>query len=154
MVSTNDSTVDNDCVFSRRSHHRSGEGRCSRGNWSVMNIATMVLGFMLFWPLGLVILFWIISGRDVRDIPDAIKQKWSDTFGSSQSRASFHGYSNSENAVFNEFQQTQFDRISEIKEEIKNRARSFGDFRANAKRRAQEKEFQDFMSSNPDQHDD
>ncbi len=154
MVSTNDSTVDNDCVFSRRSHHRSGEGRCSRGNWSVMNIATMVLGFMLFWPLGLVILFWIISGRDVRDIPDAIKQKWSDMFGSSQRRASFHGYSNSENAVFDEFQQTQFDRISEIKEEIKNRARSFGNFRANARRRAQEKEFQDFMSSNPDQHDD
>ncbi len=154
MISTNNSTVDNDCEYGRHSRRRFEGGCCSRGNWSLMNIAAMVLGFVLFWPLGLAVLFWNISGRDVRDIPGTVKQKWSDMFGGSHNRASYHGYSSSENAVFDEFQQTQFDRISEIKEEIKNRARRFGDFRANARRRAQEKEFQEFMSSNPVQGED
>ena len=31
-------------------------GCCSKGNWSGFNIAAMVIGFVLFWPLGLVVL--------------------------------------------------------------------------------------------------
>jgi hypothetical protein len=155
MISANNSTMDDasqhsDAPYGRRSRG----GCCTRGNWSGLNIAAMVLGFVFFWPLGLAVLFWNISGRSVKDIPQAVQSKWSSTFGGSFSRGRHHGSADSENSVFDEFQQTQYDRISEIKEEIKNRARSFTDFRSNARRRAEEKEFRDFMAGNPVREDD
>lgn len=139
MSSSNGSTVDKSDNWS---FGCSGKGSCT-GNWSGRNIAAMVIGFVLFWPIGLVLLYWNIKGRDVRDLPKAIKDKWSKVSSGSGCK-----YSSSENSVFDEFQQTQHDRISELKEEIKNRSRNFREFRTSAQRRADEEEFKDFMSSN------
>lgn len=115
-----------------------------KGSWTGFNIAAMVVGFVFFWPVGLVVLYWIIRGRDVRDLPQAARQKWSQFFGGGSGRSG-----HSDNVVFNEYQQTQYDRIREIKEEIRERQRRFGDFRADIKRRGDEEEFNRFMSSTP-----
>jgi len=56
----------------------------------------------------------------------------------------------SHNSVFEEFQQTQYDRIAEIKEEISERARRFNEFRSDAKRRAEEEAFNSFMANRPE----
>ncbi|NIT62374.1 MAG: DUF2852 domain-containing protein, partial [Gammaproteobacteria bacterium] len=37
----------------------------------------MVVGFVLFWPIGLFLLFWNITGRDVQELPQAIRSLWS-----------------------------------------------------------------------------
>lgn len=121
--------------------------KCSKsGQWSKFNIAAMVIGFVLCWPVGLFILFWIISGRHVKEIPSAAQSLWSSLFGGSGMAAK----SSSDNSIFNEFQQTQYDRIHEIKEEIKDRAKRFSDFKSDAKRRADEAEFKDFMANRAD----
>ena len=146
MPSSSSSTVDDS-----RQYHHSRKGCCKKGNWSGMNIAAMVIGFVLFWPVGLILLFWNLSGRDVRDLPSAIQEKWSAMFNGSFCRKNKD--SKGENSVFDEFQQTQYDRITEIKEEIKNRASSFRDFRSKAKRRADEAEFKEFMSSDRSKQD-
>lgn len=131
----------------------SGGWRCSKGpckgRWSAPNIAAMVFGFILFWPVGMVVLFWILSGRNVKDLPNAIHSQWNAIFG----RENNDTDNGTENSVFNAFQQTQYDRISEIKEEIKMRARRFRDFRSNAKRRADEEEFNQFMADKPSDDD-
>lgn len=118
-------------------------GGC-KGHWSGTNIAAMVVSFVLFWPVGLVVLFWILKGRNVKDLPAAIADKWRDLSGQWGSDRVSSG-----NSVFNEFQQTQYDRIREIKDEIKERSSRFNDFRADAKRRADEEEFRQFMASSP-----
>ena len=120
---------------------------CNKGNWSGINIAVMVMGFVLFWPVGLLILYWNITGRNLKDLPGAVQKKWSAMFNGSWSSSKGNDNMKGENSIFDEFQQTQYDRITEIKDEIKNRARSFKDFRSNAKRRADEAEFKEFMSS-------
>lgn len=134
---------------SQYSRHGMSRGCCAKGNWSGINIAAMVVGFVLFWPVGLVILYWNIRGRNVKDLPNAVHEKWSEYFG----KDNHSDHSSSKNSIFDEFQQTQYDRVSELKEEIKNRAGSFRDFRFNAKRRADEVEFKDFMSTKPEQKD-
>ena len=123
------------------------KGCCTKGNWSGINIAAMVIGFIVFWPIGLLILYWNIKGRNVKDLPAAIQQKWSAMVNGSWSPSKGSDGMSSENTVFDEYQQTQYDRIVEIKEEIKNRARSFKDFRSDSKRRADDAEFKEFMSS-------
>ncbi len=127
---------------------RCSKGPC-QGRWSAPNLAAMVFGFIFFWPVGLVVLFWILSGRHVKDLPHAIHSQWNAIFG----RESSDHDTGPENSVFNAFQQTQYDRISEIKEEIKMRARRFKDFRSNAKRRADEEEFNQFMADKPSNDD-
>lgn len=127
-----------------RGEHGFGSGRCGNGQWKPFNIAAMVLGFIFFWPVGLLILFWIIAGRDVRDLPSAIQRQWTSFFGKDKSTRG-----DSDNVVFNDYQQTQYDRIDEIKQEIKDRKQRFQTFRADAKRRADEEEFKQFMASHP-----
>lgn len=137
MTFTDKSTVGRRDAFSE---HYNCE---KKGRWTGLNIAAMVVGFVFFWPVGLVILFWILKGRDVRDLPAAVKGKWQEMRG---------GYvGHSDNVIFNEYQQTQHDRIKEIKDEIDSRARRFADFRNQAKRREDEEEFSRFMASSPSQ---
>ena len=148
MSSSSSSAVESSSGRPWKNWEHATEKRCRKSQWSCMNITGMVLGFIFFWPVGLVILFWILSGRHVRDLPAAIKQKWSETFGGSKSMVSSEA-NDSDNAVFNEYQQTLYDRISEIKEEIHERARRFTEYRADAQRRADEEEFNRFMANSP-----
>ena len=129
-----------------RNHHRGGSccGFGANANWSFTNIAAMVFGFVLFWPLGLFMLYWIMKGRDVMEIRGRLREKWRRFKG----KEGVEG-GGTDNQVFNEYQQTQYDRIREIKDEIKERARRFADFRADAKRRADEEEFRRFMDDAP-----
>jgi hypothetical protein len=117
----------------------------------------MVVGFVLFWPVGLCVLLWSISGRDVRELPEAISRQWSRIAGTWAGAWGGHNGDGargpSDNTVFEEFQQAQRERIREIRDEIKDRARRFRDFRADAKRRADEEEFNRFMSGGPTRGD-
>lgn len=144
------SATQNDVSSSGKSWSCKGSHSSHRGcspRWSGVNIAVMVLGFVMFWPVGLLILAWIMFGRDVRDLPAAIKARWDQVFGGNALETRFSG--GSDNIVFNEYQQTQYDRIAEIKNEIRERARRFRDFSMQAKRRADQEEFEHFMANAP-----
>ena len=149
MSSSNASTFDQN-----ESRGRKKNSGCwgSRGNWSGWNIAAMVLGFVIFWPIGLFILYWIITGRNVRDLPEGVQEMWNKVTGGWGAESSLSRNDNSDNVVFNEYQQTQHDRIREIQEEIKERSSRFEKFRESAKRRADEEEFNRFMNEAPAQH--
>lgn len=123
---------------------RCGNTMGKNARWSGINIAAMVVGFVFFWPVGLLVLFWIMSGRQVQELPGAIREQWGRMFGNSSESAGTE-----DNVIFNEYQQTQYDRIREIKEEIKTRSGRFGEFRMNAKRRADQEEFNSFMAGGP-----
>ncbi len=140
-------SIGNSTANDSHQYRHSNNEYCKKGNWSCMNIAAMVVGFVLFWPVGLFLLFWNISGREVRDLPNAIKEKCAAVFNGSFCRSKKHKDSTDSNSVFEEYQQTQHDRITEIKEEIKDRASRFKDFRSDVKRHADESEFKEFMSS-------
>ena len=128
----------------------------SSDKWSAFNIAGVVAGFVFLGPLGLAVLFWVLAGRDVVEIPAALRSLWlwfkaqkesgGWSFGSGGLKAS-------DNRVFNEYQQTQYDRIQEIRDEIDRRRTQFDRFRSDAKRKADEEEFQRFMKEAPLRND-
>lgn len=132
---------------STQSHHSQ---RCKGGHWSGMNIAAMVIGFIIFPPLGLVVLVWTLAGHPIQSLPAAIRNKWNE-FSSGEKKVK---HADSGNVVFKEYQQTQYDRINELKEEIRTRAERFRAFRSDTKRREDQKEFDSFMASAPVNDDD
>ncbi|MET0069672.1 MAG: DUF2852 domain-containing protein [Candidatus Thiodiazotropha sp.] len=141
MSSTDYSTADRS-----RGHCFNGEmWSCGRGHWSGVNIVAMVLGFIIFPPLGFIVLLWTILGHPIQELPGWVRDKWNQLFRNNKAGA----YRESDNIVFNEYQQTQYDRIREIKEEIKKRTEAFRSFRFDAKRRKDQEEFDEFMSSKP-----
>ncbi len=123
---------------------------CGRGHWSGANIAAMVLGFIIFPPLGLIVLLWTILGHPIQELPGWVRDKWNQLFRKNSAGT----YEDSDNIVFNEFQQTQYDRIREIKEEIKKRAEAFRSFRFDARRRKDREEFDEFMANKPTDNND
>ena len=38
---------------------------CTGSRWSALNIVLMVIGFAVFWPLGLAMLAWIVWGDEI-----------------------------------------------------------------------------------------
>ena len=146
MTTSGGTTTDHSDHRSRG--HCCGWGR--KGNWGGFNIAAMVLGFIIFWPLGLFILFWVMSGRNVKELPQGIRDTWARMTGHWNNGNGVYSTGSNDNVVFNEYQDAQYDRIREIREEIKERTRRFREFRANAKRRADEEEFSRFMNDRPE----
>ena len=116
----------------------------SNGAWTPMSIALMVLGFVLFWPIGLAILFGIMAGIKPTALPgrmaawfDGMKGQMSHPF---ETKATHTG-----NRVFDEYQQTQMDRIEEIKAEVKDRSDRFNRFKGDEERQRQQDQFDRFM---------
>lgn len=145
MTSTNYSTTEEP----RGHHSHCAMRRCSKGHWSGANIAAMVLGFVIFPPLGLAVLAWTILDHPIQELPGWLRDKWNQVFRSH----SVDPERGSDNSVFNDFQQTQYDRIQEIKEEIRKRTEAFRAYRENKKRRHDQQEFEDFMSGKPDKEE-
>ena len=120
-----------------------------KGKWSPTNIFALIFAFILAWPIGLFILFWVWSGRNASELFNMAKSFWIKNFGSENDFEHHGETSNTDNVIFNEYQQAQYDRVREIKEEIKERKQRFYEFRSDAKRRADEEEFNNFMSNSP-----
>ncbi len=127
---------------------------CTHGSdrWTALNIAGVVAGFIVLGPLGLAVLFWVLSGRDVVEIPAALQRLWH-WFKSKQGSADWTmgltGSRASDNRVFNDYQQTQLDRIQEIRDDMNRRRAQFEAFREQARRRKDEEEFRQFMNESP-----
>ena len=135
--------------------HRSPFGRHGpgRGRWNAPNAIATVASLILLGPFGLLVLGWVVSGRDVRDLPGAARRLWASLFGGRGGDADLgdaaFGAGRTGNAVFDDYQRTQHERIREIREEMRTRARRFAEFRAEARRRADREEFDRFMASAP-----
>ena len=150
MSATNGSTVERG---ERRSWGPCGSAIGRHARWSGINIAAMVVGFMVLWPLGMVVLIWILCGRDVRELPGATRRLWVRVAGDGGLPFGGRLEGGSGNRVFEAFQQTQRDRINEIREELRERSRRFAEFRETSRRRAEEEEFERFMASAPERSD-
>ena len=143
MSTTNDSTPER-----VRAHRwgRCGTATGRRARWSGPNILAAILGLALVWPVGLLVVFWALRGRDVRELPGAARRRWARAFGA-EGATCVRG---SGNAAFDAFQDTQRERVREIKDEIRERARRFEAFREQARRRADAEEFDRFMGRAPE----
>jgi hypothetical protein len=120
--------------------------RSSGGSrWSAFEIIAMVLGFIVFWPIGLAILgykFWQrrYGGPDLQTLAT---NKWQDARTMMSSRA----YSApTGNAAFNEWRTAELTRLDEERRKLDEAQREFAEY-VDAIRRAKDREeFDRFMA--------
>jgi hypothetical protein len=138
---------------------RNGSGRsCGFARWTPVEILAMVLGFIVFWPIGLAILafkFWQRKTGYPGDLQTAAQEKWREARSAFQSgpwasgpwagRSGFGGRP-SGNMAFDEWRAAEIARLDEERRKLEEAHRDFASFVENIRRAKDREEFERFMN--------
>jgi hypothetical protein len=122
--------------------------------WKPMELAAMILGFALFWPIGLAILGWKIYQAKTDyagDFGQFAHEKW----GGFEKRCGLGGMSrnfaggwqSSGNWAFDEWRKAELDRLEEERRKIFEAEKAFNDYLEGLRRAKDREEFERFMAS-------
>lgn len=112
-----------------------------RPAWTSVTIGLMVIGFLVAWPLGLLMLAYILWGDRIPEF----RQK-GEAF---RFRTSFHGSastSESGNVAFDEYRRQELRRLDEERRRLEEERRDFEDYVTKLRRAKDQEEFDRFMS--------
>lgn len=117
--------------------------------WSFATIVLMVLGFIIFWPLGLAMLAYILWGERFGGSADKAeawiksKKRWVKNCRQHQ-----HGYRHSSgNAAFDGYREDQLKRLEEERQRLDAEVSEFHDYMHNLHKARDREEFDRFMQS-------
>lgn len=119
--------------------------KCSSKRWTPLNILLMVIGFVLFWPLGLAMLAWIVWGDEIRRMADEFKSRFGD-FAPSMPRHAYSG-AHTGNVAFDEYRKRELERLEEERRKVEAMRTEFEDFLREVRRAKDQEEFERFMAS-------
>jgi hypothetical protein len=75
----------------------------TRGRWTALNIVLMIIGFAVFWPLGLAMLAWIIWGDEIAAKAEEAKAGFSSFRDRAQNWQGPGSFGRTGNAAFDEY---------------------------------------------------
>ena len=116
----------------------------SKGNpWSVWEITAMVVGFIVFWPLGLLALFLKWKNGEMWRGASEMKAPWSNF-----KKPDFTGWQahNSGNAAFDDYKRATMQRLDEERAKLDEEQKAVGDFVEKLRRAKDQTEFDGFMA--------
>jgi hypothetical protein len=120
--------------------------------WSPVTIALMVLGFIVFWPLGLLVLGYIMWGEKFGGTPEKAQAYWNKgcSFVSANKARHWNNRSytmnSSGNAAFDEYRAEQLKRLEEERARLDAEIDAFHDYMANLNKAKDREEFDRFMN--------
>lgn len=104
-----------------------------RPAWSPLTIALMVIGFMVWWPLGLAMIAWIVWGER------AIAW-WDESQHRMQTRNA------TGNEAFEEYRRSELDRLEQERQRVEREAVEFQTFMRDLRKARDRDEFDRFMA--------
>lgn len=117
---------------------------CTAGKWTPLNTLLMILGFIVFWPLGLAMLAYILWG-DRWEIDKHWKSVKSEFSG--RSTHSARGFRHSTgNYAFDDYRKETLERLEEEHRRLKEEEKAFAEFMRDLRRARDKEEFEQFMA--------
>ncbi|WP_192178351.1 DUF2852 domain-containing protein [Mesorhizobium amorphae] len=123
-----------------------------RPAWTPATIALMVIGFMVFWPLGFAMLAYIIWGdrldgfkRDVNRATDGIFAGC--RRGSDKAARWGHGSARTGNVAFDDWREKELERLAEERRKLDEMLTEFDDYARELRRAKDQDEFDRFMAN-------
>jgi hypothetical protein len=132
--------------------------------WTAVELIAMVLGFMIFWPIGLAILgfkYWQYKtgGSDLQTVATGAFRNARSAMGGFQASAPgqwaqrnwsqnwAHGFSTSTgNAAFDAWKSAEIARLEEERRRLEDAHREFSDWLENIRKAKDREEFERFMN--------
>lgn len=117
---------------------------CSRGRWTALNIVLMIVGFAVFWPLGLAMLAWIIWGDEIGQKAESLKGQFRSL---SERSPSFRAgpFRDTGNLAFDEYRKQELKRLDEERRKLDEMRAEFESFVTELRRVKDQEEFDRFM---------
>jgi hypothetical protein len=151
--------------------HRNGKrsnGRSCRTRWRALEVIAVVLGFIIWWPLGLTILMWKLwrskNGQPAdiidaaRNLEENVMRNWPEKarrWGCASRRhvedavpagwGFTAGMRSTGNAAFDEWRDAELARLDEERRKLEESAREFADYVESLRRAKDREEFDHFM---------
>ncbi len=123
-----------------------------RPAWTPATIALMVIGFMVFWPLGFAMLAYIIWGdrldgfkRDVNRATDGIFAGC--RRGSDKAARWGHGSARTGNVAFDDWREKELERLAEERRKLDEMLSEFDEYARELRRAKDQDEFDRFMAN-------
>ncbi len=116
--------------------------------WSPITIALMVLGFIIFWPLGMAVLAYILWGEYMGGSREKAESWIASQKGSFKSRRCgprHYRASATGNAAFDEYRDEQLKRLNEERRKLEEDREAFEEHLANLHKARDREEFDRFM---------
>ncbi|QXX75277.1 DUF2852 domain-containing protein [Methylovirgula sp. HY1] len=153
------------CGQRSNSEGRPGMHKSCGLGWKPIELVAMILGFIVFWPIGLAILLakiWQKKSAYAGDLPSFVESKFREKWGQKMGRhwacrssGDFAGrrwefragMRSSGNVAFDEWREAELARLEEERQKLLAAEREFGDFMDNLRRAKDREEFDRFMNA-------
>jgi hypothetical protein len=125
-------------------------GRSCASRWTLFELATMVLGFMVFWPIGLAVFAYKMwqrkSGAD--DLQTVVTAKWNEARAAWSRRSAWNGWRDGAtgNVAFDQWKAAELARLEAERRKLEDAAREFAEFLDNVRHAKDREEFERFMN--------
>ena len=126
-------------------HTATARNTCLKRGWSPLNVVLMITGFIIFWPLGLAMLAWIIWGDEIGRMFSDAKAQFSSTARSAPFSAAASGRTG--NLAFDEYRTAELKRLAEERRKLEEMRAEFEGFVSELRRAKDQEEFERFMAS-------
>ena len=140
--------------------------RSARASWHPVELIAMILGFMIFWPIGLAILglkMWQRKSGEPGDLATAARSAWAkgedyaQGFGrnwaargpawAQPAAGGFGGMGRTGNSAFDEWRASELSKLEEERKRLANAEREFADHIEGLRRSRDREEFERFMAA-------
>jgi hypothetical protein len=116
-----------------------------RPAWTPATIALMVIGFMVFWPLGLAMLAYILWGDRLDGFKRDVNRATDGMFAGC--RRHNHGYrARTGNVAFDDWREKELERIEEERRKLDEMREQFDSYLRELRRAKDQEEFDRFMA--------
>ncbi|MFI0847953.1 DUF2852 domain-containing protein [Mesorhizobium sp. IMUNJ 23232] len=123
-----------------------------RPAWTPATIALMVIGFMVFWPLGFAMLAYIIWGDRLEGFKRDVNRATDGIFagcrrGADKTHRWGHGPSRTGNVAFDDWREKELERLAEERRKLDETLTEFDDYMRELRRAKDQDEFDRFMAN-------
>lgn len=117
-----------------------------RPDWTPATVALMVLGFMVFWPLGLAMLAYILFGQRFNGFKQTANAAADDMFSKCRGRSRRSRFDReSGNVAFDDWRRAELDRLAQEQRKLDEMREEFESYVRELRRAKDQEEFDRFM---------
>lgn len=117
-----------------------------RPDWTPPMIALMVLGFVIFWPLGLAVLAYILWGHRWHGVQRGLDRMTDKVAGKRKGCHRRHRAQRSDNVAFEDWREEELERMREERRKLDETIAEFESYQQEKRRAKDTEEFDDFMT--------
>ncbi|MBZ9676642.1 DUF2852 domain-containing protein [Mesorhizobium sp. ES1-1] len=123
-----------------------------RPAWTPATIALMVIGFMVFWPLGFAMLAYIIWGDRLEGFKRDVNRATDGIFagcrrGSDKAARWGNGSARTGNVAFDDWREKELERLNEERRKLDEMLTQFDEYARELRRAKDQDEFDRFMAN-------